>query len=75
MKQQPTVTVRLPEELLRQVLYLCEAERRTPNNQILLLLRNSVAYFERSKGKMDRKKLLSYDLSPYLEDREESVNG
>lgn len=66
MKQQPTVTVRIPEDLLRQVLYLCEAERRTPQNQILMLLRNSVAYFERSKGKMDKARLAAYDIAAYL---------
>lgn len=66
MKQQPTVTVRIPEDLLRQVLYLCEAERRTPQNQILMLLRNSIGYFERAKGKMDRQKLNGYDISAYL---------
>lgn len=71
MKQQPTVTVRVPEELLRQVLYLCEAERRTPQNQILMLLRNSVAYFERSKGKMDKARLQSYDISPYASGAEQ----
>ena len=68
MKQQPTVTVRMPEELLRQVLYLCEAERRTPQNQILMQLRNSVAYFERTKGRMDKKKLAAFDISPYVEE-------
>ena len=66
MKQQPTVNVKIPEELLRQVLFLCEAERRTPQNQILMLLRNSVAYFERTKGRMDKQKLASYDISAYL---------
>ncbi len=66
MKEQPTVNVRIPEELMRQVLYLCEAERRTPQNQILMLLRNSVSYFERAKGRMDKQKLQSYDLSSYL---------
>ncbi len=71
MKQQPTVTVRIPEDLLRQVLYLCEAERRTPQNQILMLLRNSVAYFERSKGKMEKGKLAGYDISAYLPKEEE----
>ena len=66
MKQQPTITVRIPEELLRQVLYICEVERRTPQNQILMQLRSSVSYFERAKGKLDRKKMASYDISPYL---------
>lgn len=68
MKKQPTVTVKMSEELLRQMLYLCEAERRTPQNQILMQLRNSIAYFERTKGKMDGKKLASYDISQYTEE-------
>lgn len=65
MKQQYEVTVRLSEDLLRQLLCLCEAEHRTPNNQFLLMLRNAVQYHERAKGHMDRKKLAEYDLSPY----------
>lgn len=67
MKQQPTVTVRIPDDLMRRVLYLCEAEKRSPQNQILMQLRSAVAYFERSKGKMDTKKLAAYDLSEYVE--------
>ena len=71
MKKQPTVTVHMSEDLFRKMLYLCEAERRTPNNQITFLLRNSVQYFERAKGRMDPSKLASYDLTPYLEGDEE----
>lgn len=67
MKQQYAVTVRMPEELMRQLLCLCEAERRTPNNQFLLMLRSAVQYHERAKGHMDRKKLAEYDLTPYEE--------
>lgn len=66
MKTQPTLTVRIPEDLLRKMLYICEAEHRTPNNEILFLLRNSVQYFERAKGHMDPKKLAAYDVAPYL---------
>lgn len=62
---QPEITVRLSDELLRKVLYLCDAERRSPSNQILMLLRNSIQYFERAKGRMDPAKLAAYDLSEY----------
>ena len=72
MKQQPEITVRLSEELLRKVLYVCEAEHRTPANQILMLLRNSVQYFERAKVRMDPYKLASLDLSAYLPEEEET---
>ena len=70
MKQQATLTVHMPEELLRQMLVLCEAERRTPNNQILFLLRNSIAYYERTKGKMPREKLNACDVSAYFPQEE-----
>lgn len=66
MKQQYEVRVRLSEELLRKLLVLCEAERRTPNNQFLLMLRNAVQYHERAKGHMDAKKMAALDLSAYL---------
>jgi hypothetical protein len=71
MKKQPTITVHMPEDLFRRMLYLCEAEHRTPNNEITLLLRNSVQYFERAKGRMDTAKLAAYDLTPYLQEEEE----
>lgn len=66
MKQSYEFTVRLPEDLLRRLLYLCEAEGRTPSAEVNLLLRNTVSYFERAKGKMDTKRLAAYDVSSYL---------
>ena len=66
MKKQYTVTVHMPEELLRKMLYLCEAEHRTPSNQFTFMLRNAVQYFERSKGAMNTAKLAAYDVTPYL---------
>ncbi len=71
MKQQAKVEVHMPEDVLRQFLYLCEAEHRTPNNQIMLLLRNSIAYFERSKGRMDKARLAAVDVTPYFDKVEE----
>ena len=74
MKKQPEITLHISDDLLRRLLYLSEAEHRTPNNQMLLLIRNSVAYFERTKGRMDAAKLAAIDLSPYTpRDGEESV--
>ena len=65
MKQSYTVPVRLSEDLLRKLIYISEAEGRTPNNTMLLMLRNYISYFERAKGKFDQKKLASIDLSEY----------
>ncbi len=64
-KKQYTVPVRMPEELLRKLLLLCEKEGRSLNNEIAMLARNAVAYHERAKGGLDAKAAAALDLSPY----------
>lgn len=66
MKNQPELNLRIPEDLLRKLLYVSEAEGRTPNNHILMLLRNNVQYFERAKGRIDQNKLRTIDVSEYI---------
>ena len=72
MKNQPEVTLRIPEDLLRKLLYVANAEGRSPNNHILMLLRNNVQYFERAKGRMDAAALRAIDLSEYEKAPEDS---
>ena len=74
MKNQTELTVRLPEELLRKLIYVSEAEGRSPNNHILMLLRNSVQYFERTKGRISNADLQAIDLSG-LEEGDSAKNG
>ncbi|MCQ2429176.1 MAG: hypothetical protein MJ192_02485 [Clostridia bacterium] len=71
MKQTYNVPVRLSDDLLRRLIYISEAEGRTPNNQFLLLLRNSIQYFERTKGKISPAELAKIDVTPYLPDADE----
>ena len=66
MKNQPELTLRIPEDVLRKLLYVAQAEGRSPNNHILMLLRNNIQYFERAKGRMDPAALRAIDLSSYL---------
>ncbi|MBQ7821637.1 MAG: hypothetical protein IJ391_05085 [Clostridia bacterium] len=56
MKNQKTITVRISEDLLGKLAYVSESEGRSLNNQFLLLARNSVAYFEKNKGRIDNAK-------------------
>lgn len=65
MKNQPELNLRIPEDVLRKLLYICQAEGRSPNNHILMLLRNNIQYFERAKGRMDANALRAFDLSEY----------
>ena len=57
--------VKLSEELLRKLLYISEAERRTPNAQFAFMLRNNIAYFEKTKGRISDQALREIDLTPY----------
>ena len=68
MKNQPELTLRIPEDLLRKLLYVSEAEGRSPNNHILMLLRNNVQYFERAKGRIDQNALRQIDISEFEKD-------
>ncbi len=65
MKQSSEVTLRIPEDVLKKSLYVANAEGRTLNNQVLLLLRNSIAYFERTKGRISPAELAAIDISEF----------
>lgn len=65
MKNQNEIKVRLSDDLMRKLIYISEAEGRTPNNQFIFMLRNNIQYFERTKGRIDQSKLNAIDLSEY----------
>lgn len=55
MKRKTEFPVRAEEELLSKFLYLADTENLSVNNLILKMMRQSVAYHERTKGKIDMK--------------------
>ena len=57
MKNQKNLTLRIGDDLLEKLYYVAKSEGRSLNNQFLLMARNSVAYFEKTKGKIDSAKL------------------
>ena len=61
----------MSEELIRKLLYISAAEGRTPNNQLLFMLRGNIQYFERTKGEIPADKLAAIDLSEYDSDTPE----
>jgi hypothetical protein len=67
MKNQYEIKVKLSEDLMRKLIYVSEAEGRTPNNQFIFMLRNNIQYFERTKGRLDSAKLAKIDISEYAE--------
>ena len=72
MKPNYTVPVRLSDELIRKLIYVSEAEGRTPNNQFTFMLRNNIQYFERTKGKIPASELAKIDVNPYLDEPKEN---
>ncbi len=66
MKQGYDVDFRVSEELLRKFLFVAEKERRTPAAQFAFMVRNNVAYYEKTKGKISDAELKKIDISEYV---------
>ena len=62
MKNECEITLKMSEEMMRKFLFVSEAEGRTPNNQFLFMLRNNVAYYEKTKGKIKPEILKKYEV-------------
>ena len=68
MKNGCHIEIKLSEDLLRKLLYISEAEHRTPTAQFNFMLRNNIAYFEKTKGRISEAELRKIDLSEYREE-------
>jgi hypothetical protein len=62
-KNQHEFTLHMSEDMLRKFIFISEKEGRTPNNQFLFMLRNSVAYYEKTKGRISQADLAKIDLN------------
>ncbi len=71
MKNGYSINIRLSEDMLRRLIYISQAENRSPSNQFNFMLRNNIAYFERTKGKIPEAKLREIDISEYAEEPKE----
>ena len=67
MKQNCNLTLKISEDLLRKFLYVAEADNRSPDAQFAFMLRNNVAYYEKTKGKINDAELKKIDISKYSE--------
>ncbi|MGM9682157.1 MAG: hypothetical protein ACI3XQ_01015 [Eubacteriales bacterium] len=72
MKNTYNVNVRLSADMLKKLLFISEAEGRTPSNQFNFMLRNNIAYFEKTKGRITDAQLKGVDISAYEESTEEA---
>lgn len=76
MKNNYSINIRLSEDMMRKLIYISNAERRSPQNQFNFMLRNNIAYFERTKGKIPDAKLKEIDISEYAEsERSDAENN
>lgn len=67
MKNNYSINIRLSEDMMKKLIYVSNAENRSPQNQFNFMLRNNIAYFERTKGKISDVKLREIDISEYAE--------
>ncbi len=69
-KNSYNVNIKLSEDLLRRLLYISDSEGRNPSSQFTFMLRNNIAYFERTKGRISDKDLKAIDISEYEQKQE-----
>ena len=67
MKNNLELNLKISEELLRKFLFVCEKEKRNPNAQFAFMVRNNVAYYEKTKGRISEAELRKIDISQYTE--------
>ena len=68
MKNNFELDLKISEELLRKFLFVCEKEKRSPNAQFAFMVRNNVAYYEKTKGRIPDAELKKIDISAYEEE-------
>lgn len=66
-KNQKEFTLHMSEDMLRKFILISEKEGRSPNNQFLFMLRNNIAYYEKTKGRISPLELAKVDLALYEE--------
>ena len=65
MKNNIKIELNVSEELLRKFLFVCEKENRSPSAQFSFMVRNNVAYYEKTKGRISPSELSKIDISEY----------
>ena len=71
MKNNFELDLKVSEELLRKFLFVCEKEKRNPNAQFAFMVRNNVAYYEKTKGRISDAELKKIDVSQYTEEEKQ----
>ena len=70
MKNNCKIELKISEELLRKFLYVSEKDKRTPAAQFAFMVRNNVAYYEKTKGRITDAELKAIDIAPYTDNEE-----
>ena len=65
MKQNYSIEIKLSEDLLKKFLYVSNVENRSPAAQFAFMVRNNVAYYEKTKGRISDAELKKIDISEY----------
>ena len=68
MRNNFNLDIKVSEELLRKFLFVCEKEKRNPNAQFAFMVRNNIAYYEKTKGRISPADLSKIDISDYNEE-------
>ena len=69
MKKNTVFKLSLNEEMAKKLSYLCEKERISVQNELTLLIRQKISYFERVKGSITREQMASASMDQFEQEQ------
>ena len=70
MKKSNSLKIKLNDEMAKKLAYVCEKEGISLQNQLMAMIRQKIAYFERVKGNIPKSALENVSLDGFEEIQE-----
>ena len=70
MKKSNSLKIKLNDEMAKKLVYVCEKEGISLQNQLVAMIRQKIAYFERVKGNIPKSALENVSLDGFEEIQE-----
>ena len=70
MKKSNSLKIKLNDEMTKKLAYVCEKEGISLQNQLVAMIRQKIAYFERVKGNIPKSALENVSLDGFEEIQE-----
>ena len=68
MKKNKILKIKLSEDIAKKFAYVAENEKMTLQNEVVAMIRQKIAYYERVKGNIKREALDTANMSEFIDE-------